>query len=1014
MDQPIKTLRILILEDVQTDAMLEEAALRGAGVVFSSLRVDTRAAFEQALDGFRPDIVIADYRLPSYSGRDALEYTRRTHPHIPVVVVTGTLGDEAAVELLKLGARDYVLKGGLARLAPAVMGAISEERAIRNRKLAEGKYKALFSEAMDGILLIDCGTWQIVDCNAEFERQAGRTLDQLKALKVWELVPRDQGEIARQALLEIQQTGSGRGSSFKLQRPDGATVPIEFTAKFLSIHEQNFIQSVVHDISDRLRAEQALRESEARYKRITEGITDYQYTVRVENGRAVETVQSPACAKVTGFTAEEFATHPYLWIDMVVPEDRDLVTDSVRRVLAGEDVPPMEHRIVRKGGEVRWVSNTIIPFRDAAGTLLSYDGVIRDITDRVASERALRESEEKFHSITASAQDAILMIDNDGLISYWNAAAEKIFGYAAEELMGKEMHAVLAPERYHEDYHRGFSNFQSTGEGPVVGKTIELAALRKDGSEFPIELSLSAIKRNGKWNAIGIIRDIGERKRIEQAVRDEKALSDSLIQSMPGIFLLVDRQFKVLRWNNMVPELVGLSPTELPGADVLSYVHDEDRELLLRNFREALETGLARVEVRLLLQNGVRHYVVTGTKVETQHGTNVIGIGIDITERKQAENALQRANRALQTLSAGNMVLVQAASEEELLERATNVIVDKGGYSFAAVGYANDDPGKSVTPKAWSGGGESEYWGQDISWGDTERGQLPKSKAIRSGKTQICHDIASDPGFEPWREVVQERGYVSNIALPLSGGGRTFGCLSIYSSEKDLFDEEEVRLLEELANDLAYGIMTLRTRAEREQHALALRQSLEQSIQTIAGTVEARDPYTAGHQRRVAELATAIALEMELNEEEVNGIHLAATIHDLGKIHIPAEILAKPGRLSEIEFMLIKTHPQSGYNILKDVNFPWPIADIILQHHEKLDGSGYPRGLKGEEILLASRIMTVADVVEAMSSHRPYRPALGIDAALEEIRRGRGSSYDPEVADICLRIFAEQRFRFSS
>jgi HD-GYP domain-containing protein (c-di-GMP phosphodiesterase class II) len=139
---------------------------------------------------------------------------------------------------------------------------------------------------------------------------------------------------------------------------------------------------------------------------------------------------------------------------------------------------------------------------------------------------------------------------------------------------------------------------------------------------------------------------------------------------------------------------------------------------------------------------------------------------------------------------------------------------------------------------------------------------------------------------------------------------------------------------------------------------------------------------------------------------------LAATIHDLGKIHIPAEYLSKPGKLTDIEFMIIKTHPQDGYDILKGIEFPWPIADIVRQHHERLDGSGYPQGLKDGQILLESRILAVADVVEAMASHRPYRPTLGIEVALQEIERGRGSSYDPAVADACLQLFREGRFAF--
>jgi putative nucleotidyltransferase with HDIG domain len=279
---------------------------------------------------------------------------------------------------------------------------------------------------------------------------------------------------------------------------------------------------------------------------------------------------------------------------------------------------------------------------------------------------------------------------------------------------------------------------------------------------------------------------------------------------------------------------------------------------------------------------------------------------------------------------------------------------------------------------------------------------------------QICHDIASEPGFKPWRDAALAHGFVSNVALPLSDISRTFGGLSIYSSEANAFDEEEVQLLEEMANDLAYGIITLRTRTEHDQQALVLRQSLEQSIETIAATVEARDPYTAGHQRRVGELATAIAREMGLPEEQVNGIHLAAIIHDLGKVHVPAEILSKPGKLNDIEFMLIKTHPQAGYDILKDVKFPWPIADIILQHHERLDGSGYPQGLKEGQILLETKILSVADVVEAMSSHRPYRPTLGVLAALSEIDHGSGSTYDPSVVAACMKLFTEKGFVFSS
>jgi HD-GYP domain-containing protein (c-di-GMP phosphodiesterase class II) len=200
---------------------------------------------------------------------------------------------------------------------------------------------------------------------------------------------------------------------------------------------------------------------------------------------------------------------------------------------------------------------------------------------------------------------------------------------------------------------------------------------------------------------------------------------------------------------------------------------------------------------------------------------------------------------------------------------------------------------------------------------------------------------------------------------------------------------------------------------ERKESADRMRKALGATVQAIAVTVETRDPYTAGHQRRVADLSRAIATEMNLPADQIDGIRMAAAIHDLGKISVPAEILSKPTKLTKLEFDLIKTHSQSGYDILKDIDFPWPIARIVLEHHERMNGSGYPNGLTGDNLLLESRILSVADVVESMASHRPYRPSLGIEAALEEIEKNRGTHYDNAVSDACLRLFRERGYQLT-
>lgn len=231
------------------------------------------------------------------------------------------------------------------------------------------------------------------------------------------------------------------------------------------------------------------------------------------------------------------------------------------------------------------------------------------------------------------------------------------------------------------------------------------------------------------------------------------------------------------------------------------------------------------------------------------------------------------------------------------------------------------------------------------------------------------------------------------------------------------FIEKPIRLAEIVAR-LKRVLMERQTREKLRRTAEELRQNgqrfqkaMEGSVQAIALAVEMRDPYTAGHQSRVADLACAIARSMDLSEDRIYGLKMASVIHDLGKLTIPGEILCKPGRLSGPEYAMIRTHVQSGYDILKKIDFPWPLADIVIQHHERIDGSGYPQGLSGDEILLEARILSVADVFETIGSHRPYRPSLGIQKAINELAENSGRLYDSDVVAACLELINEQGYR---
>ncbi|MDO9053464.1 MAG: PAS domain S-box protein [Gallionella sp.] len=806
-------LRILILEDSPTDAELMERELKKGGIVFILQRVDTWESFVQALEAFRPDIVLSDYHLLGFKGTDALQRVRRDHPDIPVIMVTGALPDVEAVELLHAGAKDYVLKDRLARLPAAVQRVWSAEQGIRARK---------------------------------------------------------------------------------------------------------------------------------------------------------------------------------------------------------------------------------------------------------AAEQALRESEEKFRRITESAQDAIIMMGADSCISFWNAAAERLFGYSAAEALGQELHALIVPAAAHAKFTLAFPHFQESGEGALIGQVTEVIALRKGGEEFSAELSISATRLNDQWNAISIVRDITGRKQADEKIlaaqaelqrlldmanqsrrsllsviedhkRSEAALQLSETRhrllfesSRDALMTLAPPSWKFTGANQAALNLFGVSSvaefTTLGPWDVSPELQPDGSpsgekalEMIATAMREGshfFEWQKQRLDGPLFVADVLLTRVQLGGVVFLQSTVR------DITERKQAEMAIQHANRALTTLSTVNRALVHADSEDELLQSICEAIVRQRGYRMAWVGYKQHDEAQSIKIMAHAGHDEGYLDVARISWAKSERGRGPSGRAIGSGAAQLCQDIASDPLYSPWREAALQRGYASSIALPL-GNGEPFGVLNVYAEEVNAFTPGEVDLLEEMAGDLAFGVHSLHVRRERDEaleqsqrHLLRLTDSLEGTVRAIASIVEMRDPYTAGHQARVAGLASAIARQMALPDDQVHAIHLAGMVHDLGKIQIPAEILAKPGKISAIEFDLIRCHPQAGYDILKDIDLPWPIAQMVLQHHERMDGSGYPQGLKGDQIDLGARILSVADVVEAISSHRPYRPALGVDAALNEISQARGTHFDTGVVDACLQLFREQGYVF--
>jgi putative nucleotidyltransferase with HDIG domain len=408
---------------------------------------------------------------------------------------------------------------------------------------------------------------------------------------------------------------------------------------------------------------------------------------------------------------------------------------------------------------------------------------------------------------------------------------------------------------------------------------------------------------------------------------------------------------------------------------------------------------------------------------------HLLAVYEDISARKESEQALTRATnrlevanakldrtaRGLRLLTLSDQALVRAGDESVLLQDVCNLIVETGGYALAWVGLSEPDAEKSVRVAAQTGDDGHLGWLGEVSWDVGAVGKSPMGTCIREGRAVDIRNLKTWKTRAAWKREALARGYRASLDLPIHVDGVVVGGLELWATQINAFGDAERALFEELADNLGFGISSMRahrTKADTSQSLGLASMRLEQMVmditEAIGRVVEVRDPYTQGHQERVAGLAKMIAGEMGLSGDDVIAVEVTGLVHDVGKMRVPVEILAKPGPLDDDQYSIVKQHSRAGYEILKDVSFPWPVADIVLQHHERMDGSGYPYGLSGEQIGPLARILAVADVVEALSSHRPHRAALGLDVAIETIRAANGQ-FDPAVVDACVRLYEQGR-----
>ena len=383
------------------------------------------------------------------------------------------------------------------------------------------------------------------------------------------------------------------------------------------------------------------------------------------------------------------------------------------------------------------------------------------------------------------------------------------------------------------------------------------------------------------------------------------------------------------------------------------------------------------------------------------------------------EKALKQKIWALAAFKNASQVMLTAKTSQEMIEGVCRGIAHQSPFVLSWVGLTENNPEKTVVVAGSAGSSNGYVDNIKVSWdGNVPEGLGPTGRCIRTQKTVVIPNVETDPGFKPWLENARKHHIMCSIAVPVRDGNDFYGALMVYASVAEAFGDEEINLFESLANEVCFALKMFKRndlfeveRQKRNQLEQQLKETLELTIEALVSALDSRDPYTAGHQLRVSKIAVAIANELGWDEHTTLGLKKAALVHDIGKISVPAELLTKPLELSKTERALINEHAEHGYQILKDIPFTNPVALTVRQHHERLDGSGYPAGLKGEEIIPQARVLAVADCIEAMSTNRPYRFAIPLEETMEKINRDAGIRLDADVVGAANRLYASGQLK---
>jgi PAS domain S-box-containing protein/putative nucleotidyltransferase with HDIG domain len=760
--------------------------------------------------------------------------------------------------------------------------------------------------------------------------------------------------------------------------------------------------------------------------------------VIVTDTEGVVTYINPVAIKLTGWTSVQAIGAPLAKVfNIVHAHTLEPVNNPVKKVLeTGLIVGLANHTmlIARDGSEYQ-IADSGSPIRNPAGEISGVVLVFRDVSEEYTLLTELQSSQALIKTLLNTVPDMIWLKDVKGVYLTCNSKFERMYGAQENEIVGKTDHDFIDKELA-DFFQENDKKALIAGEATV---NEELLTFADDGHIELVETIKTPMTDN-KGNLIGILgiaRDVTSYKEsLAQLKESESRLKEAQIYAKIGYWeLLADQKTGI--WSEQMYALFGLVQESKAGPETLCEVMNKgDFPTFSASVKACFSSGHEHhVEYRITRpSDGEERWIECRGKVIADSdgkAQKISGFIQDITDRKNAQQTLRQSEATIRNKL---KVILEPDAKIDALElsdiidaQALQSLMDDFYNLTGMLGAILDLHGNILVAVGW----------QDICTQFHRCHPETRKKCIESD-TLLTHGVAHGTFKE-----YNCKNNMWEMVTPIVIGGKHIGNVFIgqffykdkvpdvelFRKQAKTYGFDEQAYLaaldrvprftrDEVANGMHFytkltdiisvsslsAIKQSRLLSEREREEKILKKSFEGTIQSIAMAVEARDPYTAGHQVRVANIAVLIATEMGLQPMQIDGIRWGAMIHDIGKINIPAEILSKPTKLRELEYELIKEHAQVGYNIMKTVDFPWPIADIAHQHHERVDGSGYPQGLKGSEICIEARIVAVADVVEAIGSHRPYRAALGLQVAMDEIKSKRGTGFDATVVDACIKV----------